>query len=138
MLRWKDDFSVGIPLIDEQHKRLFEIGNTIAALLKTYDGQDAFIEIMDQIDALVEYTKYHFEQEEKLMGHYHYSDIEAHIKEHRDFIVYLDSLNYHTMNNEQEKTLIELIKFVTTWVFKHIMNTDFKYSDYIVEAMKSK
>lgn len=94
MLQWKDDFSVGIPLIDEQHKRLFEIGNTIAELLKTYDGQDAFIEIMDQIDALVEYTKYHFEQEEKLMDHYHYSDIEAHIKEHRDFIVLWTSRNF--------------------------------------------
>lgn len=135
MFQWKDEFSVKIPLIDEQHKKLFEIGNRINKLLQEYKGQDSFFEIMDQIDALVDYTKYHFGQEEKLMEHYQYPDIEAHIKEHRDFIIYLDSLNYHTMNNEQEKTLLELIKFVTTWVFKHIMNTDFKYSNYIVEAM---
>lgn len=135
MFIWKDDFSVKIPLIDEQHKRLFEIGNSINVLLKEYDGQDSFDEIMSQLDNLSNYTKYHFEQEEKLMSHYGYEDLDEHKKEHRDFIAYLEGLDSNDIDHDQKETLLNLIKFITSWVFKHIMNTDFKYSDFIVEKM---
>lgn len=135
MFYWKDDFSVKIPLIDEQHKRLFNIGNSINELLKEYNGQDTFDEIMNQLDELSNYTKYHFAQEEKLMSHYGFEGLDEHIKEHRDFIAYLDGLDYNNIDEDQEETLMNLIKFVTSWIFKHIMNTDFKYCDFIVKKI---
>lgn len=135
MFLWNDEFSVKIPLIDEQHKRLFEIGNAIGELLKESHEHDYFIEIMDQLDALIAYTKFHFDQEEKLMCHYHFPGLEYHIKEHKNFVDYLDKLDYHIINTKQEETLVDLISFITSWVIKHIMDTDFQYSDFLVEAM---
>lgn len=135
MFNWKDDFSVKIPLIDAQHKRLFEIGNSINALLKEFKGQDTYDEIVNQLDELSKYTKYHFGQEEKLMAHYEYPEIDGHIKEHQEFIKYLDGLDYYDIDQAQEEALVDLLKFISSWVFKHIMNTDFKYSDFLVNKM---
>ncbi len=36
MLEWKDKYSIGVELIDEQHKHLFEIGNKAVKLLKKW------------------------------------------------------------------------------------------------------
>ncbi len=135
MFNWKDDYSVKIPLIDEQHKRLFEIGNSINELLKDYNGQDSFDEIMKQLDEMSKYTKCHFAQEEKLMSYYGYEDIEEHLKEHHKFIAYLEGFDLNDIDLDQREVLLNMIRFISSWIFKHIMHTDFKYSDFIVEKM---
>lgn len=135
MFIWKEEFSVNIPLIDEQHKKLFKIGNNINELLKNYYGQDSFDQILAEVSKLVEYTKYHFSQEEKLMEHYNYDELEKHIAEHNKFILYLEGLDYEVINFKQKEALTDLVKFIASWIFKHIMNTDFRYSEFLINAM---
>lgn len=131
MFLWKDEFSVKIHLINDQHKRLFEIGKTVCNSFKKTNGQDSFFYIIDQVGALIEYAKYHFDQEEKLMMQYQHLDIVSHIEEHRDFINNLDDLNNHIINAEQETTLTELFESIMLCKFKHIINTDLKFSYYM-------
>lgn len=47
MAMWKDEYSIGMPLIDKQHKKLFEIVNRIQILLS-----DEFI--TDKYDGIIE------------------------------------------------------------------------------------
>ncbi len=135
MFIWKEDFAVKVPEIDEQHKALFDIGNKINDLLLDYHGQDSYDEIMNQLEALAEYTKYHFHHEELMMEKYNYPDMEEHVKEHQDFIAYLENLDYSSIDSEQKEAISELLKFVASWIFKHILNTDFMYSEFFVKAM---
>ena len=129
----KDEYSVKIAVIDEQHKRLFEIGNSISELVKDYKGQDTYDDIVKLVIELEKYTEYHFEEEEKILRQYRYPDIEEHIAEHRYFIKYLSGLDFNEIDNNQEEWLNKLVKFIMAWILKHILNTDFKYSDHLVK-----
>ena len=135
MFDWNETFSVKIAEIDDQHKKLFEIGENINQLLKDHDGIDSFDEIMDLIADLLSYTKYHFEEEEILLVAHNYPELEAHVDEHNKFIDYLENLDEDEIDENQKQVLAELIKFIATWIFKHINNTDFKYSQFLLERM---
>lgn len=139
MFVWDERYSVGIPLIDVQHQKLLEIANSILDKLeKTEDfSEGSFEEIMDILDQLFDYTKYHFSQEELLMRHYGYDQVEHHVLEHEGFIAYLNGVDYIQINNNPKSTLLELTQFVTKWVFNHILQTDFLFKDYIALAMSN-
>ena len=135
MLQWRDEYSVKLPFFDRQHQQLLEIGQGIQQLLDDYQGQDTFDEIAGKLSELADYTRYHFAQEEKVMAEFAYPELEEHVKEHRAFIAYLESLDMSAIDQNQEETLRELMKFITSWVLRHIMKTDFKYSDFLLKAM---
>lgn len=135
MFDWNESFSVKVGVIDDQHQKLFEIGESINELLKDYNDADTFDEIMSLIDELLSYTKYHFEEEEKLLRSHGYPDLDAHIVEHNKFVDYLENLDEDDVDDNQKETLTELIKFIASWIFKHINNTDFKYSQFLTERM---
>ena len=52
MLKWNEEYSIGIQLIDAQHKHLFEIGNSALALLNNYTGLDKYPEIVQIVEDL--------------------------------------------------------------------------------------
>lgn len=135
MFEWKDDFSVKIPLLDEQHKKLFEIGENVHLMLTNADGEDTFTGIIAQVKELIKYTKYHFEQEELLMKKFNFDGVDAHVAEHKQFIRYIESLDYNQIDNHQVQTLTDLVQFLAKWIFKHIINTDFQYSDTIQHGL---
>ena len=68
MFEWKDEYSVNVKDIDEQHKRLFEIGAKIYEVAVLDDQYDHYDEIMAIMSDLTEYTVFHFDFEEKLLS----------------------------------------------------------------------
>lgn len=67
MLYWKEEYSIGIDLIDAQHKHLFDIGNEAYKLLKSDLCLDKYDKIIEIIEDLRQYTKFHFKTEEEYM-----------------------------------------------------------------------
>jgi hemerythrin len=64
---WKEDYSVGVASIDDQHKRL------IAWINRLHEAMTAGAagNVMEQTLAdLIDYTVYHFATEEKLFAQY--------------------------------------------------------------------
>lgn len=52
MIKWKDEFSIGIDEIDEQHKKIFDIANEAYDLLKdefTIDKYDRITELLEEL-----------------------------------------------------------------------------------------
>jgi len=133
MFEWNENFSVKVPFLDDQHKKLFEIGERINELLLDHNGEDSFDDIMDQIDELESYTSYHFEEEEKMMKYFGYPELESHIQEHQKFINYLRSIDVIEVDGNQLEMLTELVRFIAKWIFGHINSVDFLYSDYMIE-----
>lgn len=133
MFEWKKDFELGIETIDNQHKKLLEIGNSISDLLETHDqDSDDYDEIIDVIGELKDYTVYHFQNEEKYFLESKYPDYDKHKKEHDDFIAYISSVDFSKIDENQEKFMKDLLKKVINWVFNHIITTDFLYKDYLL------
>lgn len=60
---WNNNLEIGIELIDEQHKKLVQILNRLAAHLANRSHSVALNAIFDE---LADYADYHFESEEKI------------------------------------------------------------------------
>ena len=133
MFIWKKEFELGIASIDNQHKKLFEIGNRINALLSMHvDGSDDYDEILELIEELKDYTVYHFNTEEDLFERYNYPEYGKHKKDHDSFIEYLNSVDFDSVDKNQDVFLSELLKKIVNWVFNHIITTDYMYKDFLI------
>lgn len=127
MLKWKDNFSVKVSVLDDQHKELFNLGNKIYNALKT-EKEDKYDEIVRLLDELEEYTRYHFKTEEKLLEKYGVVVSDEHKKEHEDFVIKLMEAKTRDLDSNQEKVLYGMLNFVADWITNHILNTDKEYS----------
>ncbi len=80
---WKDEYSIGIQQIDNQHKKILAFIEEIFESIR--DSREDLI-INEILDDLLEYSKYHFGLEMKLFEEYSYRKIDEHIKAHEHFI----------------------------------------------------
>lgn len=124
ILKWKDDYAIGIELIDAQHKHIFEIANDAFELLKNDSRVDKYSRIVQVIEDLRQYTKYHFKFEEEYMVQIHYKGYDDQKIEHDDFIKKIDSFNLDKIDQNQDKYIEDLLFFILNWIFGHIMQRD--------------
>lgn len=64
ILQWKEEYSIGEEEIDSQHKRLFEIA---AGAFSIVSPSERAAKVKETIRRLVEYTRFHFDEEERFM-----------------------------------------------------------------------
>ena len=124
MVEWRDEYSVDIQEIDEQHKCLVNIMNELYTALVNKSDRDL---VADVLDKLIEYTKVHFAVEETLMRIFHYEDYEAHKAIHDDIVAKV--LDYHgQFQAGNDKVGMELLMFLKEWLFDHINKVDKAYT----------
>ncbi|MGI6225469.1 MAG: bacteriohemerythrin [Peptococcales bacterium] len=126
MIRWKDEYKIGIQLIDEQHKKLFEICDRTYALLQNEIFLDKYDKIIQVLNELRDYTIYHFETEEEYMRKIGYKKLLSHKVYHTDFIDKIKSLDFEKIDEQQDATIIEILDFVLKWIENHILTEDKK------------
>jgi hemerythrin-like metal-binding domain len=130
---WKNDYSVNVQEIDNQHKRMFEIGEKISDLVLAKDDFDHYDEIINILQELKDYTIYHFDFEEKLMEKYGYPEVDPHKIQHIFMIKKLQKLQTEDIDRDQKGAVIDLIAFVSDWITGHILETDKRYKDFFNE-----
>lgn len=126
MLKWKDDYLLGVEKIDEQHKELFRIAGEAYNLLKSDYFVDKYNRIIEIIEELKDYTIFHFQEEEKYMTSIKYKRFFSHKMEHDNFVDKLNKVNLKEIDENQDKYIMELLEFVVNWISEHIFVTDFK------------
>lgn len=126
---WKERYSLNIPTIDTQHKKLFEIGNRAYELAILNDGYDHYDEIMSIVDELLDYTKYHFEYEEELMEKYKYTGITHQHKEHNFYVDKIKNISEENVDADQQKAVLDILDFLSEWISSHILISDRKYAN---------
>jgi len=125
---WDNQYSVGIEIIDEQHKRFFEIANEIYDMpqnLPIYKDS-----LMAAITKLGDYALYHLATEEKYFKEFNYAGTADHVKKH-DFFrgkisSYLEKLR--GLKNDHKAIAAEMANFCEDWLSFHILETDKKYT----------
>jgi hemerythrin len=128
MLIWKEEYETGIGFIDEQHQKLFEIGNRAYELFQNKIYMDKYDKIIDIIHELKDYTVFHFRAEEQFLLKGDYKGFFAHKVEHDDFIKKLEDIDYNRIDQGQNEYIVELLNFVYDWIKEHILVTDMKFS----------
>ena len=82
-LVWKEEFNIGIKIIDEEHQKLFKIINKLFALGN--EEQKGRRAIQEGIKYFKEHALNHFQDEEKYMELIAYDELETHRRLHRGF-----------------------------------------------------
>lgn len=131
MFKWKDKFSCKINSIDEQHKKLFEIGARLYDLASLKSDADHYDEIKSILNELMDYTEYHFSYEEELMVKEGYPDFDVHKMEHDFFIKKLRKLEGLDLEKNQQEGILKVVSFVADWIAAHILQTDAGYVPYL-------
>jgi len=124
MIKWTDDYCLGVDLIDEQHQQLFEIANRIFSLLENEFIIDKHDKIIEIIDELKNYTIYHFKSEEDYMQSIGYRRFFSQKVAHNDFIEKMATIDIGQIDNGQNEYLREILIFVVEWLVGHILKED--------------
>lgn len=130
LLVWSDEkFSVGIDLIDHQHKKLVEMVNVLHEARLAGKAPDAIGSVLTD---LIDYTQYHFHTEEELMQTYAYPGFNVHKREHDALAGHAASLLKDYQSGKRTVTL-ELALFLKEWLTTHIQGTDRNFGAFLQE-----
>ncbi len=127
-LEWKDEFSVGIEVIDNDHRKLLNLINQFQTAVLYRTGREFEEEAMNE---LVDYTRTHFKREEELMQEHGYPDFDAHLAEHKKFIGEVEAMITLYKEKGNRTTLQKAVVFLREWLINHIMGTDQAYSGFL-------
>ena len=128
-LEWKDEYSVGIEVIDNDHRKLLNLINQFQTAVLYRTGQEFEEEAMSE---LVDYTRTHFKREEDLMKEHGYPGYEAHHAEHLKFIGEVEEMIRLYKDKGNRATLQQAVVFLRDWLINHIMGTDQAYSGFLI------
>jgi methyl-accepting chemotaxis protein/hemerythrin len=127
LMTWTDDLSVGIRLIDEQHKVLLGLINELHAAMRARKSDSV---LSDIVRRLKEYTVKHFGQEEEYFDRYGYPETAAHKELHARLVQQV--LDFESdLKSGKAKVTMDIMRFLKDWLVKHIMGTDKKYSQFL-------
>jgi len=121
---WTDDYATGISELDNQHMKIFELGNNISDI-------DSKNQVKKAIMSLYQHTRTHFGFEEELMRKSGYPDWEKHKEGHDDLINELNKVGEKAANGNL--SIQEFKKFVYCWIIDHIIYQDKLFIDYYKE-----
>ena len=124
MIEWNDKYSVNISLIDEQHKKLFEIINKAIIANK---HSKVTKDVLGILDEMTEYALKHFETEEHYMKEFKFPEYQTHRNEHIDFTS--SSIDYKNRVIGGDFQIInEILEYLKQWLVNHIQVTDEKHT----------
>jgi len=130
-IRWKNSLSVGIELIDNQHKQWIEHYNNI---VESLTSQQDRAQISKTLGFLIDYTEGHLSSEEKYMTANKYAGLPEHKAKHDELRATLSAL---VKEFEEEGATTQLSKAVDTflghWLINHIQEVDMKFGAFVRE-----
>lgn len=122
---WSDRYQVGNRIIDQQHKDLFRIINTL------HEGRENKQVQKSCFNDLKDYAVKHFITEEEAMRIYRYPEakILKHVQEHK---VFTAQVNYFCLACERgDKMLMEVaMVYLKNWLTLHVLESDRDLIDY--------
>ena len=121
---WTDQLSVGIDVIDNQHRRIVDYINLLE---EAVHGGHTHEEIRQLINDLVDYTISHFSFEESLQEEAAYPFFKAHQKVHGLFTRRVADFTERFEKGEDVSK--NLHSMLVTWLLNHIKHDDADYGN---------
>lgn len=137
---WREQLATGNHLIDLDHKYLICLFNSIE-LAVSKDENVRFLKFY--LQQLLDYTKEHFDREERLQISVNYPKYGEHKYEHQQIVTHLERVNTHLqkalaeIHDEEElhdvKELMDhdILTLAREWIVDHLVKSDKAMIDYI-------
>ncbi len=133
-LKWHDSYDCGEFSIDQDHRKLFDLANSlIESALSREENPKNFDIAMDK---LISHVVKHFDDEEAILSQHHFIDLGNHVNAHKKLVAHAIQLRNNTAAGGV--TIGELVDFlVNDVVSKHMLKEDRKFYPLFNKVIRS-
>ena len=126
MFQFTDDCLVGIEPLDEQHKHLFELINSVLDMIKNHYVLDRYSQIKELLEELDDYAEQHFENEEAYMEKIRDPELIIQRSQHMMFRNKVRTWEFMDIDEleAQIQMLEDMMLFLAEWLYQHIIGSD--------------
>jgi hemerythrin-like metal-binding protein len=128
-ITWSEMMSVGVPILDADHKTLIGLINN---LHRSIGDDEEYATLGSVLQALEEYADYHFAREERVMAACRYPSLEVHSRMHRRLTQQVRDLKAAYDADRTAVRAKECLDFLHKWLIEHICSTDMDYRAWVV------
>jgi len=139
IIKWTDQFKLGIEEMDDQH---FELITRINRLIIAHDNDENRDSIESLLTFLKSYVVEHFGAEEHLQRQYHYAGYDEHRKEHFEFVKLVAEFEHAfkktadcSVNGDCKDLLYEINNKLVDWLSNHIDQSDRLVAEHIKKVL---
>ncbi|MCK5127413.1 MAG: hemerythrin family protein [candidate division Zixibacteria bacterium] len=127
-IEWTDALVLGIKKVDDQHRHLVGLTNTLIRAKAAGKVKDTMGMLLTD---LYIYTVTHFNDEEELMGKADYQGLEEHRKKHKEFTDAVMQFKEQFENGDADID-DEIMTFLSDWLVDHIQGLDSKFASAVM------
>jgi hemerythrin len=127
IVTWDGSLSIGVDVIDKQHKELF---NSINRFQERSATENPTFALDVVLDSLKNYVRYHFASEERLLELNNCPELERHKQLHAAFEEHIRLYEAKHASVTREE-LGELQSFLLNWLTNHIQGEDHRLKQYL-------
>ena len=129
-MKWDGSFAIGIKVIDQQHRQIFE---RLLAIENSVTKRDPWHIMRFLLSQLAESMKFHLAVEEALLEVTRYPDLQEHRDAHAKIIELMDDLEAKLQRNTAGDS-DNLVGFFENWFIRHVLSSDREYATYLKKA----
>jgi hemerythrin-like metal-binding protein len=119
-IAWDDAMRVGIDVIDEHHRYLFDLTNDLFEVVAQKLGSREVARILKALD---QYAQVHFRAEERMMAHYGYAALDRQKTQHQHFEDKLREF-YSELHHNPLTAQFDILIYLRDWLVNHIVYED--------------
>ncbi len=127
LIEWTPALEVGLEEMDRQHRQLVKILNELHQAMQAGGRQRDLVRVMDE---LIQYTKFHFSTEERLMAEAAYPGLPRHKQTHQALTAKVEEYAAGVLKGRATISL-SILQFLKEWLNRHILGTDREFAEFV-------
>jgi len=125
---WKDEYNLGIPIIDEQHRGIVSTINSLHfGMVNNYVDEM----LSPIIGMMYDYTHIHFKIEEAFLQQIDFPTAKRHHELHLELT---SKLTVEARKSAWDKDPRQFLEFLKKWWIDHICGEDLLFRDYLLST----
>jgi hemerythrin len=132
-IEWSDEFKLGLPAIDAEHKELLEVCNQF---LDAVQAEAPMKQLAAILSNMILRTRAHFVAEERMLDRHGYPGLVVHKAEHDRLLLQAEALLARYADTLQQDELrhitTDTANFLQTWLLDHIRTNDRPYRPFLM------
>lgn len=133
IIPWNTSYEIGHDLIDSQHRIFLMLLNKLSVTIAKGVTKEHMFRVMSE---LKKYAEFHFISEENEMYDCHYPGIKSHQHIHSKILFEFTVLSERVSQGRAQPE--EVVAFLKSWLFDHILNEDIHIAQYIRNDLHSR
>lgn len=129
LIEWKQDFEIGIPSVDHEHRELIELINTLHESLSGKSDLDRTVAVLGEINARI---SAHFALEEKEMRSMGYDEFADHKEDHERLLDEIRDIMDRVEDDRSWDYETELGTRLRDWFAEHFRTKDSRLHRFLI------